>query len=183
MSLYQGLLANAWQSLPEPVRALHAASHPSEFAGVCTVDRGTSVLSRLVARIIGFPKAGMNQAIQVRFDKQLLKDGRSAEVWRRTINGQSFSSLQFVGRGRTEALINERFGPSTYAMAVIVRDQQLHLVLRAWSVLGIPLPLWLGPRAKAFESADADRFRFFVEIAHPLVGLIVRYQGTLVQTS
>jgi hypothetical protein len=35
------------------------------------------------------------------------------------------------------------------------------------------------PSGKAFESVEEGRFRFFVEIAHPLCGLIVRYQGYL----
>ena len=46
-------------------------------------------------------------------------------------------------------------------------------------VFGIPLPLRLGPRASAFEFSEHGRFHFHVEISHPLVGLIVRYQGSL----
>jgi Domain of unknown function (DUF4166)/Saccharopine dehydrogenase NADP binding domain len=178
-SLYQGLLGDAWSALPEPVRALHAAVHPSEFVGTCTVERGTNILAKLVAKVVGFPQAGADQAIQVRFETCRLSDGRLAELWVRTVAGQSFSSLQFAGIGREEALICERFGPITYSMAVLVEDAQLQLVLRGWSIFGLPLPCWLGPTVRAFERSDGGRFRFFVEIAHPLVGLIVRYQGSL----
>jgi hypothetical protein len=181
LSLYEGLLGSAWTHLPEAVRALHAARHPSEFYGTCTVERGTNLLAKLVAKVIGFPKAGVDQAIHVRFQKQLLGDGREAELWVRTVAGQSFSSLQYAGRGRAQALICERFGPTSYAMAIVVKDQQLHLILRGWSVFGLPLPAWLGPRAKAFESSEQGCFRFFVEISHPFIGLIVRYRGSLVE--
>ncbi len=183
VSLYEGLLGEAWTALPEPVRALHAASPPSEFTGTCRVERGTNIFAKLVAKVIGFPEAGIEQAIQVRFQKRQLKDGRSAELWTRTVAGQSFSSVQYAGRGRDETLICERFGATTYAMAVIVKDQELHLVLRGWSVFGLALPLWLGPRATAFESTVGGCFQFFVEIAHPLIGLIVRYRGHLVQAA
>jgi hypothetical protein len=183
ISLYEGLLGEAWGHLPERVRALHAAGHPSEFTGTCTVERGSNIFARLVAKVIGFPQAGVDQALQVRFQKRDLADGRLAELWTRTVAGQSFSSLQYAGQGLAEALICERFGPTTFAMAVVVKDQQLHLILRAWSVFGIPLPLWLGPRARAFESSAEGCFQFFVEIAHPLIGLIVRYRGRLVQAA
>ena len=65
-------------------------------------------------------------------------------------------------------------------MAVVVADGRLELILRRWSFLGLTLPLWLGPRSLAYESGEDDRFRFHVEIALPLVGLIVRYRGWLV---
>jgi hypothetical protein len=52
-------------------------------------------------------------------------------------------------------------------------------VLRRWSAFGIPLPLWLAPRPTAFETVENGRFRFHVEISHPLTGLIVRYRGWL----
>jgi len=46
-------------------------------------------------------------------------------------------------------------------------------------MFGIPLPRRLAPGGIAYESAEDGRFRFFVEITLPLIGLIVRYQGWL----
>ncbi len=181
LSLYETLLGDAWAQLPVPVRALHAAAPPSEFNGKCTVERGRNPFAKLVAQIIGFPSAGTEQVIKVHFERRVLSDGREAELWIRTVSGKSFSSLQFAGQGRTEALLCERFGPTTYAMALVVKDAQLHLVLRRWSFLGIPLPLWAGPKAKAYESVEGGRFRFYVEISHPVIGLVVRYRGHLIQ--
>lgn len=57
---------------------------------------------------------------------------------------------------------------------------RLSLVPRRWSAFGIPLPLWLGPRSVAHEAVEDGKFRFHVEIGHPLTGLIVRYRGWLV---
>ncbi|RUU44713.1 DUF4166 domain-containing protein [Mesorhizobium sp. M6A.T.Ca.TU.002.02.2.1] len=39
--------------------------------------------------------------------------------------------------------------------------------------------MWLCPRSTSFESVENGRFRFHVEISHPLTGLIVRYRGWL----
>jgi hypothetical protein len=51
--------------------------------------------------------------------------------------------------------------------------------MRRWSLLGLPLPLRWAPVSHAYESVEDGRFCFYVEIKHPLVGLIVRYQGWL----
>jgi hypothetical protein len=87
--------------------------------------------------------------------------------------------VQFAGHGRCDRLLCESFGPATFGLALVIDDGKLRLVLRRWSVLGLPLPLTLAPRADAYESADDGRFNFHVEIAQPLTGLIVRYRGWL----
>jgi hypothetical protein len=53
------------------------------------------------------------------------------------------------------------------------------LIVRGWRFLGIPLPRSWAPGGDAYEFAEDERFRFHVEIAHPMVGLIVRYRGML----
>jgi hypothetical protein len=64
-------------------------------------------------------------------------------------------------------------------MALVVEGTTLRYVIRRWTLLGLPLPLALGPRSRASESVEEGRFRFDVEIGHPLTGLIVKYQGLL----
>jgi hypothetical protein len=41
------------------------------------------------------------------------------------------------------------------------------------------MPLALAPACEAYECEADGRFRFFVELRYPLIGLIVRYQGWL----
>ena len=77
------------------------------------------------------------------------------------------------------ALLCERFGPLTFAMALVMDGPRMRLVLRRWTVLGMPLPMWLCPRSDSYETAKDGQFRFHVEIGHRLTGLIVRYQGWL----
>jgi hypothetical protein len=141
--------------------------------GRAKVERGTSWLSRLAGMLLGFPKAGTDVPLSVDFE--LLPEG---ETWTRRFGDRSFSSRQFMGTGRWERLLCERFGPLTFAMALVPEDGRMHLMLRGWSAFGVPMPMWLCPRSASYEEGK-DRFRFHVEISHPLAGLIVRYQGWL----
>jgi hypothetical protein len=131
----------------------------------------------LVATLIGFPKAGSDQSISV----TLTVEG-DGERWIRSSGGRTFSSVQHLGRGRSEWLVRERFGPVCVDMALVVDGANLRYIVRRWALLGIPLPLSLGPRSAAIESAQDGRFRFQVEIGHPFTGLIVRYCGLLTAT-
>jgi Domain of unknown function (DUF4166)/Saccharopine dehydrogenase NADP binding domain len=172
--LYQRILGDAYVSLPQPLQVMHDLKRDLSATGVATVQRGSSVLSRLVGSIVGFPPAGEDVAVKVSFT---VESGR--EHWLRDFAGRTFKSVQEEGRGRNERLLCERFGPVTVAMALVVEDERLRLTLRRWSLFGIPLPLWLGPRSDAYECEEAGRFRFHVEIGHPMTGLIVRYRGWL----
>jgi hypothetical protein len=68
-------------------------------------------------------------------------------------------------------------------MALAVGGERPSLVLRRWSLFGLPLPTWLGPRSESYESAEQGRVNFHVRISHPLTGLIIRYDGWLVRKS
>lgn len=171
-ALYPDLLGDAWKSLPAEIRVMHEGGAMAE--GRAGVERGRSMLSRLAARLIGFPPAWTDVPVKVRFDT-----GKDGETWTRTFGTHGFSSRQFAGRGRSERLLCEGFGPLTFAMALVAGEDRLSLVMRRWSFLGLPLPMWLCPRSSAYETVEDGRFRFHVEISHPLAGLIVRYDGWL----
>ena len=175
LPLYRRLLGDAWTALPGPVRAMHELTGTLTASGLATVERGTGLLSRLVAAVMGFPRAGTAVPVRVDFRRE---GGR--EVWRRNFAGKAFVSTQEEGRGRFERLLCERFGPFAFGLALVLDQDKLRLVVRRWSAFGLPLPLALAPRGEAFESADDGRFNFHVEIGLPLVGLIVRYRGWLV---
>jgi hypothetical protein len=88
-----------------------------------------------------------------------------------------------AGAGVDERLLCERIGFLDFAQALVVEEDRLRLVLRRSSLFGITLPAWLAPRSNSYESEREGRFRFHVEISHPLVGLIVRYRGWLIDTA
>jgi hypothetical protein len=173
--LYRRLLGTAYERLPQPLRVMHDLDGDLVAEGVATITRGTSLLSRVAAWVIGFPPAGENVPVTVTFRA---RDGR--ERWRRNFAGLEFESLQEEGCGRNERLLCERFGPLNMAMALVIDGDRLRLVMRRWSAFGIPLPLALAPRSNSYELAEDGRFRFNVEIGHPFTGPIVTYRGWLV---
>jgi hypothetical protein len=173
--LYRRLLGDAYATLPAPIQAMHDLEGTLAAEGRATVARGTNLLARAIAAVIGFPPAGRDIAVRVDF---ALRNGR--EVWRRDFAGRRFVSTQEEGRGRFDRLLSERFGPFCFGIALVCEPGGLNLVVRGWSLFGIPLPLWLAPVGAAHERVEDGRFRFDVEIRLRLIGLIVRYQGWLV---
>jgi hypothetical protein len=173
--LYRRLLGEAWDTLPPPLQGMHDLERELAAEGLAVVERGSSFLSRLVGWVIGLPVAGKDIPVKVAFRAIV---GR--EHWGRTFAGRPFASTQEEGRGRFERLICERFGPINFGLALVWEDDRLQLVLRRWSILGIPLPRALAPRSTAYEFAENGRFHFHVEISHFLTGLIVAYRGWLI---
>lgn len=170
--LYERILGDAWPNLPPAIREMHGGVARAEGRG--RVNRGRSPLAVLAGAMMSFPPPADDTPVRVSFEQT-----PGGEVWRRTFGQHSFQSRQYDGRGKSESLIIERFGALEFAMALVVEGDRLRLVTRRWSAFGVPLPMWLAPRSNAFESAEDDVFRYFVEISHPLTGLIVRYTGWL----
>lgn len=179
LPLYRRVLGAAWDALPQELRVMHDVGDGLVAEGIAAVERGTGWRARLAAALFGFPRAGTAVSVTVTFTRMGTRRG-DAEIWQRDFAGSVFRSVQSAGSGRSDALIDERFGPMTIALAVVVDGGRLRLIVRRWSVLGVPLPRWLAPRGDAYEFAADGRFHFHVELAHPLAGLVVRYRGWLV---
>ena len=86
-------------------------------------------------------------------------------------------SFQWEGREGAEGLLCERVGAVRLDMALVENRGRLDFVMRGWRLLGIPMPLFLGPTLTSWEAAEGDRVRFVVEIGHRLTGMIIRYGG------
>ncbi|WP_246683658.1 SDR family oxidoreductase [Labrys sp. KNU-23] len=177
---YPHVLGSAYRNLPPAIQALHRHESSHSVSGRASVERGKGLLSRLVGALVGFPEAGADVPVRVSFEIGR-SQGSSQEIWRREFAGRRFRSVQTAGRGRNAGLLDERFGPFSFGLALLAEDGRLKLVVRNWRFLGLPLPRFLAPYGNSFESAEDGRFNFHVEIAHPLLGLIVRYRGWLVE--
>jgi NAD(P)-dependent dehydrogenase (short-subunit alcohol dehydrogenase family) len=179
LPLYRRLLADAYVSLPQPLQQMHDLydrfSAKGRATGRATVERGRGMLARLIAAMVGFPPAGHDVPVEVSFRA---REGR--EYWQRTFAEHSFSSTQEAGSGRFAYLLCERFGPFTFGLALLIDGGRLRLLVRRWSVLGLPLPVTWAPFGDCYEHAENGRFCFHVEIGHPLTGPIVSYRGWLV---
>jgi hypothetical protein len=174
LGLYRRMLGTAYNALPSDVRRMHDFDRGRRAEGRATVDRGDGWMAHRIAAAFSFPPAGDDIPVMVDFRR----DG-DREMWQRQFGEQTFSSIQEEGRGRFDRLLCERFGPCSFALALVVRDARLCLVIRRWSLFGVPMPLLLAPACEAYECEEEGRFRFFVELRHRFLGLIVRYRGWL----
>jgi hypothetical protein len=172
LCLYQRVLGDAWSRLPPALQAMHSARSAE---GTATIERGSSLLSKLIVVLFGFPPTGQDVPVSVEF--QLHRNG---EAWRRTFGCHSFVSFQYEGKGRSERLLCERFGPFTFGLAAIIEGDDLRLVIRRWSLFGLPMPAFLQPDNNSYEFVDDGVFHFHVEIGHWITGPIVHYRGHLI---
>ncbi|OWV64654.1 saccharopine dehydrogenase [Rhizobium sp. R339] len=171
--LYRQILGITFDRLPPAVAAIHAGGARTA-SGRARIERGGGWLARVVARLIGFPKAGKDVPVTVRFAAE-----GDREIWTRTFGDKSFRSILMEGKGRDRHLLAEVFGPFRVLIALVPEGERLRLVVRGWRFCGIPLPLLLAPGGETYEEERDGRFHFHVEIGGPLTGLVVRYTGWL----
>ena len=174
-SIYEQVLGTAFATLPASLQALHRPGPRARWAGRATVTRSASRMANLVARIFAFPAAGADIPVSVTF--LTAPDGR--ETWGRNFAGRLMLSTQQAGRGRNQHLITERFGPLAFGLAMVTDGNRLRVIPVRWSLLGLPLPRRAMPRGQSYETEVDGKFRFHVEIAVPLIGPVVTYDGWL----
>jgi hypothetical protein len=176
--LFRKVLGNTWEDLPAEIRVLHGDRGNTSFAGTATVKRGTSVLSRMIGKLMDIPGAAESTPVSV-----TIEPAHGGEHWTRNFSGHGFTSQYTSGKGRFERLICERFGPVRIGMALTWNGAQLRFMPRRWSFFGIPMPGFLTPSGDIHESVVDGRFRFHVEIRLPIAGHIVTYDGWLETTN
>lgn len=171
-TLYKSLLGSAYKALPPEIQKMHDHTYLAE--GYAHIERGNNILAKLIAFVMRFPRKGKGIPVKVAFSI-----GNGYETWKRTFGEDSFTSVQHEGRKQWARLLIERFGPLTFAMALVPQGSKLYLIIRNWRIFNIPLPLWLAPKSDSFEYVENGRFHFNVKISYPLIGLIVHYKGWL----
>jgi hypothetical protein len=173
--VFRAVLGSSWQRLPAAIRALHETTGIGRFSGRASVTRGKSIVAKLIGRVIGFPPDAGDIPVDV-----TMHSTAERECWTRDFAGHEFSSVMTPGDGRFAHLVCERFGPVTFAMALVPDNGRLNYVPRGWTFFGIPMPRFLAPHGEMYESVENGRFHFHVEIELPLIGHIVTYDGWLV---
>ncbi len=172
--LFRHVLGSAFDTLPAKVQALHNLSTASKWSGTANVRRGHGVLTKIICACFGFPQA----ADDVPIGMSITPEG-NRERWVRNFDGKVFSSFQQRGTHKNEFLLVESFGVLDFSVALVVEEDKLCFVPRRWSCFGIPLPGFLLPKGRSFETEKNGLFCFNIEIVVPMVGLIVSYEGNL----
>jgi len=172
--LFRHVLGSAFDTLPAKVQEFHNLPTASQWSGLANVKRGHGVLASIICACLGFPHTAENVPVNVSITPE---DDR--ERWVRNFDGKVFSSFQRRGTNKDEFLLVESFGVLDFAVALVIEEDKLCFVPRRWSCFGIPLPGFLLPKGRSFETEKNGLFCFNIEIVAPMVGLIVSYEGNL----
>lgn len=167
--LYRQAMGDAFDRLPDAVRRMHEPLRDAGAVGEATVIGAATRAGALIGRIMRFPPPG-RYPLHVHFS-QTDRD----ECWTRSFGPYRFSSRL----SRCKEGVVERFGPLRFRFALPPVDGGLAMVMKGWTLCGIPMPLIMAPRTDAREWEDAGRFHFDVAVALPLLGRIVHYRGWL----
>ncbi|MFK7842043.1 MAG: DUF4166 domain-containing protein [Sphingorhabdus sp.] len=168
--LYRRVMGQDFDLLPPAVQYAHEVLGDHGMIGSTQVIRGRNALAVLVARLFRFPDSGTNLPAHVH-----MREEKGVETWVRNFDGQRFAStLCQMGN-----LLSERFGPFNFAMALRRTNDGLSMHMRKAYFLGMRFPLALAPRIQAREYEADGRFHFDVDIALPVIGRIILYQGHL----
>ena len=168
-ALFPGLLAAAYDRLPHAIRDLH--DHAGTWRGSCTVERGNGVVARILGVCMALPPAGRHEPILVCIERSA-----GGEAWTRAIGGERMRS-RLRGEG---GLLVEQMGPATFRFALDVAEGRIHWRLHSVRALGIPLPR-RAFEVTARESVERGRYRFQVRAALAGLGLLVAYDGYLLE--
>ena len=168
-----------FRSLPKAVRQFHATDSAPVWVGEAEVQTGENVISKVIARLFGFPEAGKKIPLTVTVERQSSGSPPDSfpETWTRNFNGRSFSSKL---TSHQNGVFTESFGPFTFVLGVSANSEGLVMPILSWKFLFLPLPKILAPQSETREYEDeAGRFRFDVRLVLPILGPFARYRGWL----
>lgn len=171
-TLYQTLLGEAFDALPEKIRAMHAGASRAE--GRADIVRGESLLARLICAAARVPQTGRNVPVETSFEPI---DG--GERWTRVFNGQAFRTDMLIDKDAPHPRLTEKFGPFLFRLKMIAHGDGIDLIPESVSMWGLPLPKFLCPEAVGLERVKDGRYHFNVSVRFPLAGDVLRYEGSI----
>jgi len=175
MTPFQRILGAAFDTMPAPVRALHALSTDVHTSGRAEITATANPGAWLLRRVAGLPRPGKDVPVSVGFHPQ----ENGTEYWDRHFAQRRYASTMQAGEGGDDGLLIEHFGPFDLLFRLAPSHEALRWSLAGWRFLKIPLPSWSRPSIECSETGDAERFIFDIDVAFPLVGHVVRYRGWL----
>ncbi|WP_037308890.1 SDR family oxidoreductase [Ruegeria halocynthiae] len=169
--------AKGFEALPARLQQFHGPTGPVRWSGEADIERGSGVLSQLIARLFGFPQSGLAVPVTVSIDRERSSQGEPFEIWTRTFASKTMTSvLTSLG----DSMVFEQFAPFTFALKLDHDSDGVRMPLVKWRAGKLRLPRFLAPRSDTNEYVDDDgRFRFDVELSAPFVGPLVHYRGWL----
>jgi hypothetical protein len=168
-ALFPSRLGAAFALLDPDLQWVHGGAS-RDLSGTVTVQRGTSLIARVLGVLTSLPPTLRNAPIRIRIDV-----AGDKERWIRTYAGAHVMSSTLYRDGG--ALI-EKVGPAALTFQTVERDAGMDWRLQKVSLLGIPLPAaWFEISARV--DMQQGQYHFLIDSAARGAGRIVRYEGLL----
>ncbi len=173
MNLYQRVLGEKFDALPQTIKDLHTFEGRKQLSGEADVRCNETIVGWFLLRLLRLPRTGKGQKARVRLEQ----DGQG-ERWHRSFGRDSFSSRVTL-HGKKPGRIVETMGGVSAVIGLQVIPGGLQWDVESLSLLGLSLPRCIAPVTKATEREVDGLYRFDVSVTLPLLGLLVSYQGWL----
>jgi hypothetical protein len=171
-SLYARILGASYERLSPILKSIHDTRASKRYVGRCDIRGGSGLIARLIARFAGLPVEKNNVPVEV----TILSEGRG-EGWTRMFGTQRMRSRLLDSNRR----LQERLGPIVLTFELTAEVERIVWSLHTARLALVPLPIsWLLICA-ATESVANGRYCFDVSARVRGIGLIVHYQGWLVE--
>jgi hypothetical protein len=168
-TLYRRILGDAFDTLPEALRALHDRERGGCARGVLCVTRGRGRAVAVLAALLRLPPAGENVPLRLSVE---VDDAR--ERWTRDFGGRCLETVQWARDG----LLIEAVGPLHLGLRLTSCRESLRFELARGWLWGLPLPPALAPRIEGMAAASRqDAWSLHVRVEAPLLGLLLQYEG------
>ena len=169
--LFERVLGAAFAPLPPMLRALHSVPQRQAWCGQGRVRRGGHWLVAPCARLARLPPSADEVPVTVEF---VVDD--TGECWNRRFGAARMASRLWQREGR----LFERLGALRFRFALRAVDGEIHWrAERAWAFGIVPLPAGWFAQVRCREREHGGRYEFLVDVALPLLGLLIRYEGWL----
>lgn len=165
----QLLGASRFDSLAPSLQRIHAREGRHRYSGEVDVVRGRGLLARLCAWATCLPAQGHGTMHVEIFANH------HGEQWTRRYCGRSMRSRLWAKNG----LLYERLGLVTFVFRLEAEDHAITWHVQRVHALGVPLPVRWFSQVHAREYEQDGRYRYEVNAALPLTGMLVRYRGSL----
>ncbi|KRG46255.1 hypothetical protein ARC20_05905 [Stenotrophomonas panacihumi] len=169
--LFARVLGPRFEALAPRVRELHSIPARQTWSGVARITRGRHPLVAPCAWLARLPPTADSVPVQVEF----VVDARG-EQWLRQFGTHRMPSRLWDEGG----LLRERLGALRFEFDLREDAGQIHWrVHRVWAFGVVPLPVrWFG-QVRCREREHAGRYEFLVDVAMPLMGPFMTYEGWL----
>jgi Domain of unknown function (DUF4166) len=167
--LFPSRLGADFEHLDPQLQWVHSGES-RDLRGTVTVERGTSVIAKILSVLTSLPPALENAPIRVQIHIKCDK-----ECWIRTYAGTHRMTSTLFRDGNC---LVEQLGPASLTFRLVAREAGIDWRLEHVSMIGIPLSVnWFEISARV--DVQNGRYHFLIDSALRGIGRIVRYEGLL----